>query len=729
MTLNFKRMSLTKAALNSGRTSVEKTTDYDFSGREFYAKRLPAFDTGDIEGVLEAVKDTIDSLIDQTESKDKIERLQNLHKRIAYFYKIYDDIDIDTSKYTLESQQKYFYEVLMEALQIKNLVAIPDKLGDYNGFRLYSSRPIGKLKGLNMDPKVDRVLEPFPTELQCEIAGFLNNAFIGMLKYPEFYTDPDFFCHIEKKWQKFVFPLMNPTNGFKNTHLYSQVERQVNSTVDHGVEDWRRAIDMRPDYPHNPKPWNVPLAIVPMESWFPAKVKKLKATDIFALLPPKELEVLQLILGRAMVGPSGSKPCGYDEPIKHNHRTAAILLGRPGTGKSELLDLINNCMSHFGFLVQPFRSMDERFGLGEIACADLIYKDDGSDDEMTKLCHSSHFKTYATGGMLCAEKKNRDATYKRARGAAILASNAFNPNNAYDADDGIQSRLRLLETIDATSRDRLLDSLPENHMWKGAKSLGPLHLIRHLASNLKVDPMVIMAWFLRLCANKFYRAIPNLPEIDKTLESGLQNRIPADPLYITVKALKFILVLQKQDADARLTAAVLHDSLVGLTKFMHDYRSYAALTKLKEDWEEKGRQPEHLWSAVRELQYEGLKRASDESADWMTRGGSSKVSAPALEAYVKQIFTNLVTWGSIKINPSPAQLMVKWNSIPSSDLSMIADKVRKLTPKKIFSEDDRSAWLWYQPTMKPDTVREARKKVYENAKQRLEIMGISEESL
>ena len=722
-------MSSTKAALELGKTSVEKSVDYEFENRSFLQhkiKKLKPFDVEDIDGVLEAVDDAVKSAI-STASEDRAIVYADFGQRVNYMYESYAEIELcDKNPPTLSSPQKYFYEVLMSALWLKRLVAIPDKLGDYNGFRLYSARPLGKLKGLNLDPSKDRILELFPTCSQCEVSGFLNNAFIGMLKYPEYFTDIDRFMAIEKMWVKFVYPLMNPSGNYKTTQLYRQVEREINSVADHGVEDWRRAIDMRPDYPHNPAPLNVPLAVVPKESWFPANVRKLKATDIFALLPPKELEVLQLILGRAMIGPSGSKPCGYDEPIKHNHRTAAVLLGRPGTGKSELLSLISDCMSHFGFMVQPFRSMDERFGLGEIASADLIFKDDGSDSEMAKLCHSSNFKTFATGGFLCAERKNRDATYRRARGAAILASNSFNPNNCYDTDDGIQSRLRLLETIDATSRDRLLDSLPDKHIWKGAKSLGPLHLVRHLAAKRKVDPLVIVAWFLRLCANKFYQSIPNLPEIDRMLESRLQNRIPADPLYLTVKALKFILVLTGEgDADARVNPEVLNKAVIGLGCLMLDFRSYAALTALKDDWDDKGRQSEHLWCAMRELHYEGVKCALEEAISWDFRLSSS----PDLKFYMQSVFSCYTTWGSIKISPSPAQLVAKWNAIPSSDLTILANKVRSLIPKAVFGTLDRATWRWYQPTMKPDQVREAREEVYKTYIEKLDLMGIVEETM
>ena len=711
-------MSSTKAGLELGKTSVEKEVDYAFAQREadvkYKRKELPILeDVDDLTSVIDDAIKEVEGLPDTDKTKDyKLSELKKLLWTVKKYYPMFSEMDIASSdlRYRKSSQQKFHFQVMEEAFRCLDVVGIPDKLGAYNGLRLYTSKPVGSLDGLNLDPQRDLVLEPFPTSKQLETANKLDSAAIGLLKYPTFYADLLGFSDVLSAWNEFIHPLMNPITNFRATPLYAQISREIDSVPDDGVEDWRVAIDVG-DFPHTNPQTNVPLAIVPRQHWFPTRVKHLKASDIVALLPPTELEVLMLILGRALVGPSKGKPCGYDHKLKHNHRTAAILLGRPGTGKSELLDLIDETMTHFGFKVQCARSFCERFGLGELANAALVYKDDGSNEEIAKLLNSSTFKTFCSGGKVCAEKKHKEATYKRARAAIILASNHFNPNNAYGIDAGVQSRLRLLETIDATSRDRLLESLPPDHLWYGAQNLSPNALMKHLSQKLDVDRLVIFGWFLRLCCDKFYESIPNLPEIDKTLESKLQNRIPADLLYITVKALKFTLLLRGQDPDQRITPETLHRAIEGLAALLHDHRTGTALALLKQDWEDRGRQPEHLWSAIRELRFDGLQEAHKESCQWLSGGyfTASGKDSKVLENYIKLVFCNLVTWGSIKISPSPAQLASTWNAIPSSDLRMIVTKVKDNIPPDLFDVDEeRLSWRWYKPTMRPSEIREAR---------------------
>ena len=687
-------------------TAIERQVEYEFSQRgpskEIYE---------DVSDLIPLISDQVEALCADKTLKAYWDALEALLRRATYFYETYSGLEVPRDFSMYGSQQKYFYELLKGALWEKGLVAIPDLLGDYNGFRLYKARPVGQLKGLRLSTN-DTMLEQFPTCQQIEVGDFLSNACLGLLKYPEYYNDLVRFLKVEQDWHKFIKPLMNPTSSFRCTPLYGQIEREVKSMPETGVEDWRVAIDVG-EYPHKTgSSVHAPLAIVPQRKWFPERIRKLKAEEIVALLPQAELDVLMLIVGRALIGPSNGVPCGHTKPLKHNHRTAGVLIGRPGTGKSELLRLIDDTMTHFGFHVQPFRSLDDRFGLGQMAEAALIYKDDSSDAEISKLLHSSTVKTYCSGGMLCAEKKNKDAVYKRARGAVLLATNHFNPNNAYDNDDGIQSRLRLLETTDPTSRDAQLDSLPDGHVWQGVQSLNPDTLVKHLASKLDVDPLVVFAWFLRLCADKFYEAIPDLPRIDKTLETNLKNRIPADPLYITVKALKLALILKEQQPDDRLTAATLHCAIEGLACLMNDYRTGDALRVLKDDWERRGRQPEHVWSAMRELQYEGLRRAFKDSDRWLNGGHqlprTNQHDKPIFEIYVKTIFAHIVTWGSIKINPSPAQLLATWNAVPNADLQKLADKARPLIPESALVMHNFGPWLWYKAYMKPDEITTAR---------------------
>lgn len=76
------------------------------------------------------------------------------------------------------------------------------------------------------------------------------------------------------------------------------------------------------------KPAHSPLVWVPDRAWFNPVLHNLKFSDVFTIFPHAEQELLKLILGRVGVGRSNHIPPGWDGPIKHTARMAAVIVGK-----------------------------------------------------------------------------------------------------------------------------------------------------------------------------------------------------------------------------------------------------------------------------------------------------------------------------------------------------------------------------------------------------------------
>lgn len=708
-------MSSTKAGLSLGKTSIEKQADWSHRVKTMGEEIVT--DMGDLRDYLiEQIQTELDGKI----TKSRAETLQKqFGKLMAVDWDALDGIEIQKEFHAIHSQSKAFFDLLIQVYDNLHLAAIPNLLGRHCGLSLYYRREMKPIKGMDL-PKHLMILDHFPTSIQNAVAKHLKDAIYCYKQLPK-YRKESVFQPLEEAWLKFVNPLINPTSGYKSTALYGQCEWETRHT-DSGLT-------MLPISPNTGDvPWRKsyrgsPLMVSPSKDWFTKDVQALQPEDIVALFPPAELKVMMLLIGRALVGPNGSIPFGYpDVKIKHDFRTSVIIKGVPGTGKSQFLSLVAETMELFGYAARPFRSLDDRFGLGELAEASFIYKDDSSDTELSKLIHSSNFKTYVTGGYVCAEKKFKDATYIPARGVVVLCTNEWNPNNVYSVDEGIQSRLRVLETIDAESRDSKLASLSADHLWYGAPDLSPRSLINHLANKFDVAPEAIMARFLSHCAAYFYERMGELESTDKTLECQLVTRIPADPLLTTARAFKLVLALNGAYHNGRLTAMTVHDSLCYLYDLMFDSRSHAILDALKANWDAGGRDPRHPWTAFRDLSYSGVRTALVYSYHALKldietyRPNPQKMTSGSrditLDVFLKAAYGHLHTWAGIRLNTSPAQIIKMWDEQRgyTAQVDKIVQQVGKHMPANFPGDMDDAKFfrLWWRPAMRPDEIKQAR---------------------
>lgn len=612
----------------------------------------------------------------------------------------------------IHSMPKALYELLLSVLASERITAVPDLLGPYAGFKLYSSKTLKNVKGLKV-PKQFLLLDYFPTRLQNRMAKMLQQGIYSYLRYGKYRTSlVGEFKPLLQPWSAFISPLINPKVNYRSSTLFGQIERELSSLRCPGSEDMRIAANVS-DFPHLMGQGRIdhPLKVVPAADWFPNELKQLLPEHIVTIFQPTELKVFMLLIGRALVGPDGNSPCGYpDYTIEHTARIAGILKGTPGSGKSTILSLIAKAMETYGYSAKPFRSLDDRFGMGEIADADLAYRDDSSMSDLEAITKSSTFKSYVTGGKICAEKKNKDASYVSAKGVVLLAANNWNPTQAYNTDDGNRSRLRLIETLEPSVRDKKLKGLDPSHPWYGLTSLDPAAVVEHLCQRYKVDAAVVMGWFFRCCADYFYQSIPTLESIDRTLESKLTTRIAANLSKPLTKTLKLVLCLMGKNGSDALTRSNLLSALEGLDCILSDCRSYQFLQVLKQQWEKTYRSQEHTWVCIRDVRYECIAKAVEvgNTADVSLMGNGT------FDEFIKRVLAVVYTRGGIAAGNSPSGFLANWES-PDTQMEVKAlyEATKGLLPDGFFTVDDNDLAApckkWYNPALQNKQITKRRK--------------------
>lgn len=598
------------------------------------------------------------------------------------------------------------YLLLLESFSHNDITVVPDKFGLWCGLRLYKDSSFS-LKGLQV-PSSFKVLKPCTVFDQPKMVDCCTLSILSYLKKARFYSNiKDSFLPLLDKWNSFVKPLTEPRVDTKQTTLYGQVNLDTDR-----VNDYDSKVSVCTEsYPY--KKGIKPLRLIPPKEWFPKSVQSLSANQIVTVLPPTELEVFMLIIGRALVGPSGTVPVGYEDPIIHSSRTSGILKGSPGSGKSELINLLEKTMEVYGYSARSVRSFNERFGMGEIAEADLVMKDDTNNDDLVKLTKSSTFKSFVTSNPICAEKKGKDATYVRPRAAVIMAANDWNENNAYSTDEGNRSRIRILETTEPSMRDLMLKGISDKeHPWYGVDELSPKKLISHLAKKYQVDVAVIMGWFYRLCADHFCNSIRGLERIDKRLEAKLVTRIAANPIDSLVKALRLSSALAGYPTGDHLSTAELVQSLRFLSCIMYDCRTSKLLDTLREDWVSSYCEKSHLWSAFRDIRPNTVLDAY-RVAQKLVISKNARGNPYTREHLIKITFEDFCTIGGIKVGQSPANFCAAWRH-PSTkeEVKHLLEISKGITPIEVFANSFELPNVytnWYNDTLTSQAIEDKRR--------------------
>lgn len=606
--------------------------------------------------------------------------------------------ELDTEFYNFDL---VCYNLLQSSLPLAGYALEADLHGAWCGHHLYKpAKP--EVRGITYPPEY-QVLQHCGMQELHRITKCLKNAIYSYLCVEEINNTPQLFASLVDSWGKFIQPIVAPRGKMKERALYSAAERTLANQVPDPAVRGRVAVN-NADYPAILKPgFKRPLRAIPAVEWFPDSVRALKPEQIITLFNPEvELKVFMLCIGRALCGPSGTIPVGYSDPIEHSHRTSLIIKGSAGSGKSQVLNLLNRTMAIYGYSTHAFRSLDGQFDLADVVEADFAVKDDSSTADLLALGKSAAYKAITTGGLVLAGRKYKDAVQRYARGVVLIATNDWDSNNSYFTDEGVRSRLRILDTLDPFERSTIK---------------APKQVVADLAKQTNTSPEAVMGWFYRMCLDYFYDSIPNLEQIDKALECRLSTRIQANPLRSLVKALKLALMLNGHTGYETLTPELLERALNSLGCLVYDCRTGAVLDAIKAHWEDSYRDTHHTWAAFKYIRYSSIKGAYERSKN-MTLQGKGRHVAP--EEHIKSVVGCISTHNSIIVGPSPSNFADMWSS-PSvqneiDQLFAVANPLLA-SAKGLFNAEigkENAYHSWFKDEYTSNLVRSSRQRAFHN---------------
>lgn len=413
-----------------------------------------------------------------------------------------------------------------------------------------------------------------------------------------------------------------------DTSLFSENDPiSYNQTFDPDAALTQRGIH------NNPEVW------VPATNWFSPELRKVEFKDIFGVFPDAERELLQIIIGRMGVGPQDTLPLGWTKPLKHTFRSAAVVLGGAGIGKSTLFkDGLVKAISKGGFRSATFRDTDARFGLGKVCRADLAYKDDTTVPTLKAFMGSEITKQMITGGTIETEEKFENSAKTATKPIFILIANKWDPKGQYDLDDGIIDRIKVLN-IFSPDEIKMIEQGAEVRGFEGrtelskrSPSLLPETHIAWLCEETNVSVEALFLWALRLATDKFWDLIKDKNKMSSSIAHE-PNKLMIEVRRQTTRCrIRFKPDLTESIVRAMfISSALRHDTtkpkakpwtMPELTKaetlvkglndlywVFTDSSCYHLRDAMKLAWESADREPSHYWTAFKELNVNAVRRS------------------------------------------------------------------------------------------------------------------------
>ncbi len=439
-----------------------------------------------------------------------------------------------------------------------------------------------------------------------------------------------------------------------------------------------------------------PRAFLPEDSWFNKKLLDLKIEDILTILPKAEQEIYALSIGRVVVGATGTKHIGTDLDIKHSWRTAPVITGLPGIGKSTLTMSLIDAIKTTGYHVSVFKDLGGRFGIGEIVTADLAYADDLNQETFQKYIKSPVVKQAITGGEIKTEKKFLDEVTTKPNACFISNINDFNIACTYGTDDGVLDRLKILNTHMPTQ----LLSLQSN--FTGVSRYSPnLHPIPHfefLCDKFDCSQNALFLRFAKLCADLFVKKMK-----DDTLNSEINRlstklEIQLHKHYDKVMAMVFqlsYLICSEEEIHILpdLKPTLLGEAIQNLNCLVNDKNFHEIREIIKEDWKSKDRPSYHPWTGIKLFD-----QISVENAAIGYQEIQHNFADKDLDKCIKTIFTALRLNQGYNVPANTAQVIQSWEGSKKQLSSLIyLNKVIRESVKPAFFN------MIHRPNYTPDT--------------------------
>lgn len=314
-------------------------------------------------------------------------------------------------------------------------------------------------------------------------------------------------CEMSEEASKFWLPfLVRQPNRVTDLQAYCErlMALEIKARQADEGRPFRLGIAHRPSVADTtPKCW------LPEADWFADTVRQLTFRDIFTLFPEPEAKIIQLALGRSLLGPNRTLPIGYQEPIETTLRSIPVIVGEdPGMGKSTIFRYLFSATSKAGFLKQTFADINDPINRDRVVLSHFAYKDDTTNKSLAQLLSSEVTKIVATGGELRSRNLYEAANVQWTRSVIWCNANEYDPRIVYGLDPGIVARIDMVSTYRESEVD---------------KDLLPFFRLPRLAESLDVDLDAIMLWACRLSVDYYESLLPHQAVERDSLETEVKQ--------------------------------------------------------------------------------------------------------------------------------------------------------------------------------------------------------------
>lgn len=334
-------------------------------------------------------------------------------------------------------------------------------------------------------------------------------------------------------------------------------------------------------------------SFVPQRSQLPEQIRHLEFEDFCCLFPPAETECYKTLIGKAVIGKTGSTDAITGQTVIHSFRNMGIIVGEPHIGKSYLLYLLTTAIKSLGFKVSISNNFGERFNQGEIVSSDLSVIDDLIFTDLKAILTSKNFKTIITGGQIKVQNKFQNTMQVESKTTMIINSNEWIPRIMYNLDSGVLDRIIPFQAV----------SRKEIEVATGKTNASVKDFIEMKAEKYNVTVSDIAYLMVRSCADHFLKQCPDVDTYIRERKTELTINSHINLVAITLQYMVVCYMIKNQHFELpselnkiKFMKLLESFSFIGIDPEASDIRDI-----LKQHWLDNGSENDHPWIAQRKL--------------------------------------------------------------------------------------------------------------------------------